>query len=195
MSLAKNVEFLRHFPKLTGFNGLGVYGRTVTPAGRSPLVEINEFGTNPGALKMFAYVPEHDCRARSALVVVLHGCGQTAAGYDLGTGWSALAKRYGFALLMPEQQGGNNPNTCFNWFNPGDIARGGGEAASIRQMVARMVTEHKIDPRRVFITGLSAGGAMTSVMLATYPEVFAGGAIIAGLPTASPAMSAKRSAA
>ena len=123
-----------------------------------------------------------NCRARRALVVVLHGCGQTAAAYDFGTGWSTLAKRYGFALLMPEQQGANNANTCFNWFNPGDVARGRGEAASIRQMVARMVADHKIDPRRIYVTGLSAGGAMTSVMLATYPEVFAGGAIIAGLP-------------
>jgi feruloyl esterase len=181
LSLAKNVEFLRHFPKLNGFNGLGIYGRAASPAGRSPLVEISEFGTNPGALKMFAFVPEPLPRA-PALVVVLHGCGQTAAAYDFGTGWSTLAKRYGFALLMPEQQGSNNANTCFNWFNPGDVARGRGEAASIRQMVARMVADHKIDPRRIHITGLSAGGAMTSVMLATYPEVFAGGAIIAGLP-------------
>jgi poly(hydroxyalkanoate) depolymerase family esterase len=110
------------------------------------------------------------------------GCGQTAAGYDLGAGWSTLAKRYGFALLMPEQQAANNANTCFNWFNPGDVTRGRGEAASIRQMIARMVAEHKIDSRRIYITGLSAGGAMTSVMLATYPEVFAGGAVIAGLP-------------
>ena len=181
MSLAKNVEFFRHFPKLNGFNGLGIYGRSTSPAGQSPLVEISGFGTNPGALKMFAYVPEQLPRA-PALVVVLHGCGQTAAGYDFGTGWSTLAKRYGFALLMPEQQGSNNANTCFNWFNPGDIARGRGEAASIRQMVARMVTDHKIDSHRIYVTGLSAGGGMTSVMLATYPEVFAGGAIIAGLP-------------
>ena len=130
---------------------------------------------------MFAYVPEQLPRA-PALVVVLHGCGQTAAAYDFGTGWSTLAKRYGFALLMPEQQRANNANTCFNWFNPGDIARGRGEAASIRQMIARMVADHEIDPRRIYITGLSAGGAMTSVMLAVYPEVFAGGAIIAGLP-------------
>jgi poly(hydroxyalkanoate) depolymerase family esterase len=83
---------------------------------------------------------------------------------------------------MPEQQASNNPNTCFNWFNPADIARGRGEAASIRQMIARMSAEHKIDPRRIYVTGLSAGGAMTSVMLATYPDVFAGGAVIAGLP-------------
>src|SRR5436190_14619278 len=181
LSLAKNVEFLRHFPKLNGFNGLGIYGRAASAAGRSPLVEISGFGTNPGALKMFAYVPEQLPRA-PALVVVMHGCGQTAAAYNFGTGWSTLAKRYGFALLMPEQQAANNANTCFNWFNPGDVARGRGEAASIRQMVARMVADHKIDPRRIYITGLSAGGAMTSVMLSVYPEVFAGGAIIAGLP-------------
>src|SRR5215213_11167908 len=141
LSLAKNVEFLRHFPNLNGFNGLGAYGRTASPAGRSPLVEISGFGTNPGALKMFAYVPEPLSRAQ-ALVVVLDGCGQSAAGYDFGTGWSTLAKRYGFALLMPEQQASNNANTCFNWFNPEDISRDGGEAGSIRQMIARMVGDH-----------------------------------------------------
>lgn len=181
MSLIKNVEFLRHLPKLSAFNGLpGLpgYGRGATD---SPLVEINEFGSNPGALRMFSYVPEHLSPA-PALVVVLHGCGQTAAGYDLGTGWSTLAERYGFALLMPEQQASNNANTCFNWFNPEDISRDGGEAGSIRQMIARMVGDHNIDSRRIYVTGLSAGGAMTSVMLATYPDVFAGGAVIAGLP-------------
>jgi poly(hydroxyalkanoate) depolymerase family esterase len=130
---------------------------------------------------MFAFVPEHLPRT-PALVVVLHGCGQTAAGYDLGAGWSTLAARYGFALLMPEQQASNNANGCFNWFNPKDIARGSGEAGSIRQMIARMAGDHKIDSRRIYVTGLSAGGAMTSVMLATYPELFAGGAVIAGLP-------------
>ena len=181
MSLAKNVEFLRHFPKLNAFNGLAGYGQSFSPALQSPLVEINDFGANPGALRMFAFVPEHLPRA-PALVVVLHGCGQTAAGYDLGTGWSTLAKRYGFALLMPEQQASNNANTCFNWFNPEDISRGSGEAGSIRQMIARMVGDHNIDSRRIYVTGLSAGGAMTSVMLATYPDVFTGGAVIAGLP-------------
>jgi poly(hydroxyalkanoate) depolymerase family esterase len=178
VSIAKNVEFLRHFPKLSAFNGLAGYGRSAVP---SPLVEINEFGSNPGALRMFSFVPEHLSPA-PALVVVLHGCGQTAVGYDLGAGWSVLAERYGFALLMPEQQASNNANTCFNWFNPEDISRDAGEALSIRQMIARMVGDHKIDSRRIYVTGLSAGGAMTTVMLATYPEMFAGGAVIAGLP-------------
>lgn len=145
------------------------------------LRESLSFGSNPGALRMFTYLPS-DVPANCALVVVLHGCTQSAAGYDRGAGWSTLAERFGFALLFAEQQRSNNPNGCFNWFQPGDIERGSGEALSIRQMVEKMASEHGIDPTRVFVTGLSAGGAMTSVMLATYPDVFAGGAIVAGLP-------------
>jgi poly(hydroxyalkanoate) depolymerase family esterase len=156
-------------------------GRGARHGVRSPLVETAAFGTNPGALKMLSFVP-NSVPHRPALVVVLHGCGQTAAGYDLGAGWSTLAKRYGFALLMPEQQSSNNAGTCFNWFNPEDAVRDAGEACSIRNMIARMVAIHGIDRRRIYITGLSAGGAMTSVMLATYPEMFAAGAVIAGLP-------------
>src|SRR5690242_12812622 len=112
------------------------HARTRLPA-RSPLVEVRQFGTNPGALRMFAFVPDNLQHPR-ALVVVLHGCGQSAAGYDLGAGWSTLAKHYGFALLMPEQQIANNANGCFNWFNPDDTLRGLGEAESIRQMIAHV---------------------------------------------------------
>src|SRR3954447_9847805 len=83
---------------------------------------------------------------------------------------------------MPEQQRANNAKTRFNWFNPEDTARDSGEACSIREMIGHMTEAHRIDPRRVFVTGLSAGGGMTSVMLATYPEVFAAGAVIARLP-------------
>lgn len=138
-------------------------------------------GANPGALKAKTYVPG-GLPDGAPLVVVLHGCTQTAAGYDLGSGWSTLADQAGFALLFPEQQRTNNANLCFNWFLPEDTRRGAGEALSIREMIEAFVAEHGIDRRRIFITGLSAGGAMTSAMLATYPEVFAGGAIIAGLP-------------
>src|SRR4249919_2079692 len=149
--------------------------------GSTRLHEISDFGSNPGNLRMFSYRPS-TLADNPALVVVLHGCTQTAAGYDYGAGWSTLADRYGFALLLPEQQRSNNPNGCFNWFVPDDSRRGRGEALSIRQMIETFVMDKKIDQDRVFITGLSAGGAMTSVMLACYPEVFAGGAIIAGLP-------------
>lgn len=156
---------------------------TVAPSANDRLVEIASFGSNPGKLEAWSFVPSR--KGPMPLVVVLHGCTQNAAGYDHGSGWSTLADRHGFALLYPQQQRSNNPNLCFNWFVPGDIQRGGGEALSIRQMIAKMAEQHPIDPDKVFITGLSAGGAMTSVMLATYPELFAGGAIIAGLPFAA----------
>ena len=145
------------------------------------LTELTGFGSNPGALRMFTYVPKRP-RPSPALVVVLHGCTQSAASYDLGAGWSTLAERYGFILLLPEQTPANNPKTCFNWFLASDTTRGRGEALSIRQMIEKTIGAHGIDRSRVFITGLSAGGAMTAAMLATYPEVFAAGAIIAGLP-------------
>lgn len=122
---------------------------------------------------------------RPALVVVLHGCTQTADGYDLGSGWSCLADDHGFIALFPEQQRSNNPNLCFNWFSPADNRRDSGEALSIRQMIAVVVDAQDIDPARIFVTGLSAGGAMAATMLAAYPELFAGGAIIAGLPHGS----------
>ncbi len=156
--------------------GLGLAGETSTR-----LRPLSRFGSNPGQLGALFHAPEEADRP-CPLVVVLHGCTQTAAGYDTGSGWSELAEAYGFAVLFPEQQRSNNPNMCFNWFDPADTHRDRGEALSIAQMIDTMIAEHGVDPRRVFITGLSAGGAMTSVMLAAYPEKFAGGAILAGLP-------------
>jgi len=151
--------------------------------GRGParLRELTEFGANPGNLRMFAYSPDH-LPPRRPLVIALHGCTQTADEYDSGTGWSSLSDSLGFAVVYPQQQPANNPKNCFSWFLPRDIARGQGEALSIREMVEHAIATFAADRRQVFVTGLSAGGAMASVMLATYPEVFAGGAIIAGLP-------------
>ena len=149
--------------------------------GTGILEEIVDIEPNPGNLRMLRYVPR-DAEKRPPLVVVLHGCTQQAAAYAEGAGWVELADRYGFCLLMPEQRRSNNPNLCFNWFLAGDTTRDSGEVQSIHSMVMRTVADCGIDPARVFVTGLSAGGAMTSAMLATYPEVFAGGAIVAGLP-------------
>lgn len=143
--------------------------------------EVTGFGSNPGNLRMFKYVPA-SLPAGAPMVVALHGCSQTAANYDAETGWQLFADRYRFALLLPQQQSANNSATCFNWFESGDIARGQGEALSIRQMIDRMIADHGVSGSRIYITGLSAGGAMTAVMLATYPDVFAGGAILAGIP-------------
>ncbi|SOC39967.1 poly(hydroxyalkanoate) depolymerase family esterase [Rhizobium subbaraonis] len=145
------------------------------------LSEARGFGSNPGNLRMFEYVPEA-LPAEAPLVVVLHGCRQTAESYDRAAGWASLAHEQGFCVLYPEQKDANNPRRCFNWFRPSEVTRDRGELASIRQMIDHLSTRAGCDPARIYITGLSAGGAMTAAMLANYPELFAGGAIFAGLP-------------
>lgn len=169
-------------------------------AGAAEPVEETGFGSNPGNLRMFSYVPE-GLPAGAPLIVVLHGCKQQARSFARDAGWIALADRVEAALLLPEQKGlpswfhdvyvfpwvvawfgANNQNACFNWFEPEDTARDGGEALSIRQMIDAMIQRHRLDGTRVYIAGLSAGGAMTAVMLAAYPERFAAGAIVAGVP-------------
>jgi poly(hydroxyalkanoate) depolymerase family esterase len=165
--------------RLAAFRRLGSEKPIVPVVGR--LDELVEFGSNPGALGAQVYLPE-GLRNNAPLVVVLHGCTQTPAEYDYASGWSRLADRHGFALLFAEQGRANNSNLCFNWFARQDTRRDSGELLSIRQMIEALLVRHSLDRRRVFITGLSAGGAMALAMLAAYPEVFAGGAILAGLP-------------
>lgn len=145
------------------------------------LEEVTGFGSNPGNLQMFRYVPD-GLPANRPLVVALHGCTQSAAAYDDETGWTQLADRLQFALLLPQQRSANNANSCFNWFENGDISRGSGEVLSIAQMMDRMHTDNGVDLDRAFVTGLSAGGAMTSAIMAAYPERFDGGAVVAGIP-------------
>ena len=145
------------------------------------LQEIEMVGDNPGSLRMLLYVPSK-LPPMSPLVVTLHGGAQNANDYAVGAGWLALASRFGFAVLCPQQSYFNNAHLSFNWFEPADMAREGGEAHSIHQMIAHAISLRDFDVDRIFVTGMSAGGAMTAVMLATYPTVFAGGAVIAGLP-------------
>jgi poly(hydroxyalkanoate) depolymerase family esterase len=165
----------------------------------SALEAVTSFGTNPAQLKMYRYTPMNMPAGPRPLVVVLHGCTQTAAAYE-NTGWSALADAWKFHVVYPEQNSSrNNSSGCFNWggrwksapqtfvFTPEpldltEIARGHGENESIKEMVDKMKAEHPIDDKRVFVTGLSGGGAMAALMLAVWPDVFSGGAIFAGIP-------------
>ncbi|MBV9786072.1 MAG: PHB depolymerase family esterase [Acidisphaera sp.] len=146
------------------------------------LIEVPGFGSNPGRLRMLLYAPVHAPTAGAPLIVVLHGCGQSAAEFARDAGWMALAERLGVPLLLPEQRGDNNRGVCFNWFSPGDNRRSRGEALSIRQMVIEAKRRFRSNPHRIFVAGLSAGGAMAAALLAAYPEVFAGGAVVAALP-------------
>lgn len=148
---------------------------------RSGIATIPNFGSNPGGLGMSVYAPPR-LRAGRPLIVVLHGCGQDAAHFATDAGWLALAQQRRLALLLPQQSYENHPGRCFNWYRPGDVRHGSGEAMSIWQMIRAAVKRFGSDPRQVFIVGFSAGGAMTAAMLAAYPALFAGGAIVAGFP-------------
>jgi poly(hydroxyalkanoate) depolymerase family esterase len=150
-------------------------------ANESP-TEVANFGSNPGKLAMFVHHPMRPPEVGAPLIVLLHGCGQTAAAFARDTGWGKLADRLGIPLVLPEQSGDNNRGRCFNWFRSAHAGRDLGEALSIRQMVAAAIDRFGSDPARVFVAGLSAGGAMTAALMAAYPDVFAAGATIAGLP-------------
>ncbi len=147
---------------------------------KAAITAVSSFGSNPGNLAMYEYVPAN-MPANAPVVVAMHGCTQSAADY-VNAGWNELADIWKFYVVYPEQSSTNNSNKCFNWYVSADLTRGAGEPLSIKQMVDNMESRHSIDPTRVFVTGLSAGAAMTAVMLATYPDVFAAGAIMSGLP-------------
>ena len=144
------------------------------------LTEIDSFGNNSGNLKMFIHYNSIADSSNLPLVVVLHGCGETAKSAAELTGWNKLADLNNFVVLYPQQNLLNNPSLCFNWFNDHDIKKGLGECESITQMIYFVKEHYSIDSARIFITGLSAGAAMSVVMTATHPELFKCGAIFAG---------------
>lgn len=153
----------------------------IAGANAAEVSELTDFGSNPGRLQGFLYRPDNR-PANAPLLVALHGCRQTAVDYAVAAGWRQYADRWGFVLLLPQQRQANNRMGCFNWFRPEQIGRDRGEALSIREMIQHVQEHEGIDPTRIYIAGLSAGGAMTAALLAAYPDVFAGGAIVAGVP-------------
>ncbi|MFD0593699.1 PHB depolymerase family esterase [Catellatospora coxensis] len=163
---------------LTGLAGVAV---AAAPAQAATLTQVSSFGSNPGNLAMYSYRPDN-LPAGRPVVVLLHGCTQNASGYFTNSGWRKYADLWGFGLIVAEQKSANNSLSCFNWFQAGDIARGQGEALSVKQMVDHAVANLGADASRVYVSGLSAGGAMSAVMLATYPDVFKAGSVVAGIP-------------
>lgn len=119
--------------------------------------------------------------SRAPLLVMLHGCTQDADQFATSTRMNALADREGFLVLYPTQSALANPRRCWNWFMPAHQGRGQGEPAAIAGLVEAIARQHDVDARRVYVAGLSAGGAMATVLGAAYPDVFAAVGVCAGL--------------
>jgi poly(hydroxyalkanoate) depolymerase family esterase len=152
--------------------------------GMGTLSEVTNFGNNPGGLRAYKYVPDN-MPANAPMVLALHPCSLNASDYRR-VGWERLADQLKFYVLYPEQQTNNNALRCFNWAgefgDPTNLRRGEGENQSFKQIIDKMKADHSIDASRVFIMGHSGGGAQTALMMATWPELFAAGGIIAGVP-------------
>ncbi len=138
------------------------------------------FACAQGSRPYRLYVPAHAVRDR-ALIVMLHGCTQTAEDFAAGTRMNALAERAGALVLYPVQVSQANAQRCWNWFQPQDQAAGQGEPAIIAGMVREVMAEHRVLSGRVFVAGLSAGGAQAAIMARAYPDLFAGVGVHSGL--------------
>ena len=129
------------------------------------------------------YEPERpDPAALLPVIVMLHGCKQDSEDFARGTRMNEVAARDGFLVLYPEQLRKANQMGCWNWFEPGNQRRGAGEPAMITALVASVIALHGGDPQRVYVAGLSAGGAMAATLGELYPDVFAAVGIHSGLP-------------
>ena len=141
-------------------------------------------GSHPHAgltLQYKLYVPPGASARPLPLVVMLHGCTQDQDDFAAGTGMNELAHEQGFLVLYPAQSQGANPARCWNWFKHNHQGRSGGEAAVIASMTQAVMRERGVDPARVYVAGLSAGGAMAALVAAAYPEVFAAVGVHSGL--------------
>ncbi len=127
------------------------------------------------------YIPPHAGSRPLPLVVMLHGCTQHPDDFAAGTGMNALAREQGCFVLYPAQSQQMNPQRCWNWFKHTHQQRDRGEPALIAGMVRAVMAAHAIDPARVYVAGLSAGGAMAAILGATYPELFAAVGVHSGL--------------
>ncbi|MDP2358305.1 MAG: PHB depolymerase family esterase [Beijerinckiaceae bacterium] len=176
-------------------NGLGklgsmprfpAMGRSATGRGPVPLPQGAQFadrsyGNEAGQRAYKLYVPSNYTGQSTPLVIMLHGCTQSPDDFAAGTRMNELAEEHSFLVAYPAQNQSANPSKCWNWFNAGHQQRDRGEPSLIAGITRQIISEFSVDPARVFIAGLSAGGATAAVMGAAYPDLYAAIGVHSGL--------------
>ncbi|CAM2158623.1 polyhydroxybutyrate depolymerase (plasmid) [Pararobbsia alpina] len=145
-------------------------------------VSTHRYSNAAGSRKYRLYVPPRENDDALPLIVMLHGCTQSADDFAAGTQMDALAQRHRCLVAYPEQPAQANPSKCWNWFKPEDQTRESGEASLIVGIAREIASTLNVDRDRVFIAGLSAGGAMAANIVDAYPDVFAAAGVHSGLP-------------
>ncbi len=183
--LAEMVSALRNrLPSAGSFSRLGEgIGRARAPIRVADGARFEErlFSNNAGSRTYKVYVPSGYRGQALPLVVMLHGCTQDPDDFAAGTRMNELAEEQTFLVAYPSQPASANMNRCWNWFNPGDQQRDAGEPSLIAGIALQVVEEFAADRTRIYVAGLSAGGAAAANMAATYPDVFAAAGVHSGL--------------
>ena len=183
--LAQMMLALRGLPKLgalsTVGDGLGTVRRAPVRVPEGARFEERTFSNDAGSRTYKVYVPSGHSGQPLPVVVMLHGCTQNPDDFAAGTRMNEVAEEQTFLVAYPRQPQSANMQKCWNWFNAGDQQRESGEPSLIAGIAMQVVEEFSADPARVYVAGLSAGGAAAAIMAATYPDIFAAVGVHSGL--------------
>ena len=183
--LPQMMQAFRGLPKLgalsTVGDGLGTARRAPVRVPVGARFEERTFSNDAGSRTYKVYVPSGYSGRSLPVVVMLHGCTQIPDDFAAGTRMNAVAEEQTFLVAYPRQPQSANMQKCWNWFNAGDQQRDGGEPSLIAGIAMQVVEEFSADPARVYVAGLSAGGAAAAIMAATYPDLFAAVGVHSGL--------------
>jgi len=150
--------------------------------GRDAEFRDHRFTCDAGSMHYKLFIPSGLGAGAAPLIVMLHGCTQSPDDFARGTRMNVLAQKHGYVVAYPAQAKSKNASKCWNWFRSRDQQRGQGEPAILAELTRHLVKAHGIDERRVYVAGLSAGGAMATVLAGTYPDVYAAIGVHSGLP-------------